>query len=387
VSVDEIIARRRLKRKREAESLLESENDSDLDEMEETNYNVFGDDIDGDSGDDHLALFKEDNDDGSSEEETREEKDRKTTFFDSASKPEFHESFLSMNLSRPVIKALTTLGFSKPTPIQAAAVPVALLGKDIVGNAVTGSGKTAAFMIPMLERLLYREKSKKAAATRCVVLVPTRELGIQCFEVGTKLAAHTDVRLALLVGGLSLKSQEASLRSRPDIVIATPGRLIDHIRNSPSFNLDAVDILVLDEADRMLDDGFADELSEIIKSCPTSRQTMLFSATMTDSVDSLVKMSLNKPVRLFVDPKRSIASGLVQEFVRVRAGKETERSALLVSLCKRTFKHKVIVFLRSKKLAHQIRIVFGLLGMKCEELHGDLTQEQVLPMLCEITCI
>lgn len=160
-------------------------------------------------------------------------------------------------------------------------------------------------------------------------------------------------------------------------MIATPGRLIDHLRNSPSFGLDALDILVLDEADRMLEDGFADELAEIIKSCPTSRQTMLFSATMTDSVDDLVRMSLNKPVRLFVDPKRSTARGLVQEFVRVRAEREDDRAALLVALCQRTFKDKVIVFLRSKKLAHQMRVVFGLLGMKCDELHGDLTQEQV----------
>ncbi len=135
----------------------------------------------------------------------------------------------------------------------------------------------------------------------------------------------------------------------------------------------------------MLSDGFADELSEIIKSCPTSRQTMLFSATMTDSVDELVKMSLQKPVRLFVDPQRSTAKSLIQEFVRVKAGKETERSALLVTLCKRTFRQKTIVFLRSKKLAHQLRIVFSLLGMKCDELHGDLSQEQVglkkLPVL------
>ena len=161
------------------------------------------------------------------------------------------------------------------------------------------------------------------------------------------------------------------------MVIATPGRLIDHLRNSPSFGLDALDILVLDEADRMLEDGFADELAEIIKSCPTSRQTMLFSATMTDSVDDLVRMSLNKPVRLFVDPKRSTARGLVQEFVRVRSEREEDRAAILVSLCKRTFKNGVIIFLRSKKLAHQMRIVFGLLEMKCDELHGDLSQEQV----------
>ena len=178
-------------------------------------------------------------------------------------------------------------------------------------------------------------------------------------------------------GGLSLKAQEVALRARPDVVIATPGRLIDHLRNSPAFALDALDVLVLDEADRMLSDGFADELGEIIKACPVSRQTMLFSATMTDSVDELVKMSLNKPVRLFVDPKRSVARGLVQEFVRVRAGREADRSALLLALCTRTFKSGVLIFLRSKKLAHQLRIVFGLLGLSCEELHGDLTQEQV----------
>jgi len=193
------------------------------------------------------------------------------------------------------------------------------------------------------------------------------------------------------IGGLSLKAQEVALRARPDAVIATPGRLIDHLRNSPTFALDALDILVLDEADRMLSDGFADELGEIIKACPLSRQTMLFSATMTDSVDELVKMSLNKPVRLFVDPKRSVARGLVQEFVRVRAGREADRSALLLALCTRSFKSGVIIFLRSKKLAHQLRIVFGLIGLSCQELHGDLTQEQVgdspylLPM-CSSFC-
>jgi ATP-dependent RNA helicase DDX27 len=337
----------------------------------------------------------ESNSSDESEEETQVEKDRKEAFFDSeAASTESHASFLTMNLSRPIHKALANLGFSSPTPIQAATIPVALLGKDVVGNAVTGSGKTAAFTIPMLERLLYREKGKHAAATRCLVLVPTRELAVQCYEVGSKLAAHTDIRFCLVVGlfslnstaasshakylgGLSLKSQEATLRTRPDVIIATPGRLIDHLRNSPSFALDALDVLVLDEADRMLSDGFADELAEIIKACPISRQTMLFSATMTDTVDELVKMSLNKPVRLFVDPKRTTARGLTQEFVRVRTEKEADRTALLVSLCKRTFRQRVIIFYKSKKLAHQMRIVFSLLDMKAEELHGDLTQEQV----------
>ncbi|KAG5635096.1 nucleolar DEAD-box protein required for synthesis of 60S ribosomal subunit [Sphagnurus paluster] len=398
ISVDEIIARRRLssKRKREKDDLGEdttSDEDSQVsgEDLGESS-NETEEQLSQEEEEDPLATSDEEGDDiddareyssdNESEPETQAEKDRKAAFFDSEiASADTHTSFLTMNLSRPILKALTTMGFHKPTPIQAATVPVALLGKDVVGGAVTGSGKTAAFIIPILERLLYREKGKNAAATRCVILVPTRELAVQCFDVGTKLATHTDIRLCLIVGGLSVKSQEVALRSRPDIIIATPGRLIDHIHNSPSFTLDTLDVLVLDEADRMLSDGFADELAEIVKSCPTSRQTMLFSATMTDSVDELVKMSLNKPVRLFVDPKRSTARGLIQEFVRVRATKESERSALLIALCKRTFKSNVIVFLRSKKLAHQMRIVFSILGMKCEELHGDLSQEQRLKAL------
>lgn len=285
-----------------------------------------------------------------------------------------HDSFASLNLSRPVLRGLAAAGFHVPTPIQAATIPVALLGKDLVGGAVTGSGKTAAFIIPILERLVYRSRD---AHTRVLVLVPTRELAVQCHAVAQKLAAFTDVRCALVVGGLSLKSQESTLRSRPDLVVATPGRLIDHLRNSPSFALDALDVLVLDEADRMLSDGFADELGEIIRSCPAGRQTMLFSATMTDDVESLIKLSLRHPIRLFVDPKKQTARGLVQEFVRVKAGKEAERPAMLVALCRRTAQRGVIVFFRSKKLAHQMRVVFGLCGLEALELHGDLTQEQV----------
>ncbi|KAG6902869.1 nucleolar DEAD-box protein required for synthesis of 60S ribosomal subunit [Termitomyces sp. Mi166 len=390
ISVDDIIARRRLSRKRklihrDGDDLSNDENTSDehtSDSASETSETSKPDldSLSPEEGGGEGGVESSSGDD--SEPETQADKDRKAAFFDSEMGPgENHSSFLTMNLSRPILKALTTLGFTKPTPIQAATIPVALLGKDVVGGAVTGSGKTAAFMIPILERLLYREKGKNSAAIRCIILVPTRELAVQCFDVGTKLATHTDIRMCLVVGGLSVKSQEAALRLRPDIIIATPGRLIDHIHNSPSFTLDTLDVLVLDEADRMLSDGFADELGEIIKSCPLSRQTMLFSATMTDSVDELVKMSLNKPVRLFVDPKRSTARGLIQEFVRVRAGKESERSALLVALCKSTFKTSVIIFLRSKKLAHQMRIVFGLLGLKCEELHGDLSQEQRLKAL------
>ncbi|KAL4069605.1 P-loop containing nucleoside triphosphate hydrolase protein [Scleroderma yunnanense] len=394
VSVEEIITRRKLKRKRVDEYESESGTSESTEHHAEGSKFLDGEEDDrpevtseeeesvGDSVSQQDSVGDNDDDlSGDSEIETQAEKDRKAAFFDSEMHQDSHSSFLTMNLSRPLQKALTSLGFVSPTPIQAATIPVALLGKDVVGNAVTGSGKTAAFTIPILERLLYREKGNHATATRCLILVPTRELAVQCFEVGSKLAAYTDIRFCLAAGGLSVKSQEATLRTRPDVVIATPGRLIDHLRNSPAFTLDALDVLVLDEADRMLSEGFADELNEIIKSCPVSRQTMLFSATMTDSVDELVKMSLNKPVRLFVDPKRTMAKGLIQEFVRVRAGKESNRTALLVSLCKRTFKQRVIVFFRSKKLAHQVRVMFSLLGMNAEELHGDLSQEQRLKAL------
>lgn len=152
----------------------------------------------GDTGEDETQSGSSEEDE---EDETQFEKDRKAAFFaDDAGPSGKHDSFLSMNLSRPILKALTSLNFTTPTPIQAATIPAALLGKDVVGNAVTGSGKTAAFIIPMVERLLYRERGRKAAATRCLILVPTRELGIQCYEVGKKLSTHTDIRFCLVVG-------------------------------------------------------------------------------------------------------------------------------------------------------------------------------------------
>lgn len=160
------------------------------------------------------------------------------------------ESFTSLSLSRPLLKAVASLGFVKPTAIQSRAIPIALQGRDICASAITGSGKTAAFMIPILERLLFRPKS--VPATRVLVLVPTRELGAQCHAVATALSSFSTIQICLCVGGLSTKIQEAELCKKPDIVIATPGRLIDHIHNSKSFTLDHIEILVMDEADRYL---------------------------------------------------------------------------------------------------------------------------------------
>ncbi|KAI5808603.1 P-loop containing nucleoside triphosphate hydrolase protein [Peziza echinospora] len=283
-------------------------------------------------------------------------------------------SFQSMNLSRPILRGLNAVGFTSPTLIQEKTIPFALLGKDVVGGAVTGSGKTGAFIVPILERLLYRPK--KIPTSRVLVLCPTRELAMQCHAVAVKLAQFTDIRFALAIGGLNLKAQEAELRARPDVIIATPGRFIDHMRNTAGVTVDSIEILVMDEADRMLEDGFADELNEIISSIPTSRQTMLFSATMTDSVDQLIRLSLNRPVRLMIDTKNSTVSTLVQEFIRIRPNREHMRLAMLLDLCKNVYRKRCIIFFRSKALAHKTRIMFGLMNLKAAELHGSLSQEQ-----------
>jgi ATP-dependent RNA helicase DDX27 len=447
VDIDDIIARRRKKRgegKVEVDRAEVGENGVDVDSGSDSEAEAGGDDADGlrfeDEGDEFMAEDgfgmgvasdeeesgdeKEDQDsnedadadgqaasddesvaspaphpddmasDGSSDEDEKEEDPeeaaRREAFFAPEEKPAkgakatTSSSFQGMSLSRPILRGLAAVGFSQPTPIQAKTIPVALLGKDVVGGAVTGSGKTAAFIIPVLERLLYRPK--KVPTSRVVILMPTRELAIQCHAVATKLASHTDIKFCLAVGGLSLKVQEAELRLRPDVIIATPGRFIDHMRNSASFTVDTLEILVLDEADRMLEAGFADELNEILTTIPKSRQTMLFSATMTSSVDNLIRVGLNRPVRLMVDAQKQTVGTLLQEFIRLRPGRETKRMGYVLYLCANIYTDRVIVFFRQKKEAHRARVIFGLSGLKATELHGSMSQEQVrIPRHFEVT--
>lgn len=419
ISVDDIIARRtgqpleayrERKRKRtkdeeaaddEEESMIGSDDEEEDDEEDEKDEDEeeeegevtidMGEDDDSDGidvemdGSDEEEEGSDEENDAASASDAESEDDaiemaRKEAFFSNdptSTDITAPTSFSGMNLSRQLLRSLTALNLTTPTPIQARAIPLALLGRDILGSAVTGSGKTAAFLIPILERLTYRDRGKGGQACRVLILCPTRELAVQCESVGKALAEKggLDVRFALLVGGLSLNAQAHTLRTLPDVLIATPGRLIDHLTNTPSFTLSALDVLVIDEADRMLEAGFTDELEEIVKNCPRGRQTMLFSATMTDSVDELVKLSLDRPIRVFVDPKRNTAQGLTQEFVRIRS--DDTRSPALVALCKRTVRERCIIFFRSKALAHQMRVVFGLCGLKAAELHGNLTQEQV----------
>lgn len=429
VDIDDIISRRQQRKdkgKKKKVEEVESESEGEDDEGEENGFANFdddellapdgfgmgaqGDSEDGSEGDsDQEGSVKDDEEENGDitsdedrvaspvphpddlesdasddeEDEDPEEAEKRKAFFAPEEKPSkakkalesSSSSFQDFSLSRPILRGLAAVGFSTPTPIQRKTIPVALLGKDVVGGAVTGSGKTAAFILPILERLLYRPR--KVPTSRVAILMPTRELAVQCFNVATKLATFTDITFCQLVGGYSLREQETVLKKRPDVIIATPGRFIDHMRNSASFTVDTLEILVLDEADRMLEDGFADELNEILTTIPKSRQTMLFSATMTDSVDKLIRVGLNRPVRLLVDAKKQTVGTLVQEFVRLRPGREDKRLGYLMLLCKTVYTDRIIIFFRQKKEAHRVRVVFGLSGLKAAELHGSMSQEQV----------
>ncbi|XP_055951190.1 probable ATP-dependent RNA helicase DDX27 [Argiope bruennichi] len=288
-------------------------------------------------------------------------------------------TFQQMNLSRPLQKAITTMNFLHPTPIQAATIPVALMGKDIYGCAATGTGKTAAFMLPVLERLLFKPKDKPV--TRVLVLLPTRELAVQVYQVSKQLAQFTKIEIVLSAGGLELKAQELALRRIPDIIIATPGRLLDHLENTPSFNLHSIEILILDEADRILDEYFSEQMKEIIKQCCYERQTMLFSATLNDEVKDLAAAVLKKPVKIFINNNTEVAMNLHQEFIRIRPNREADREAIVVALLSRTFQDRVMVFAQTKMQVHRLYIIFSLMGIKSTELHGNMNQPQRLEAL------
>ncbi|KAK4723074.1 hypothetical protein R3W88_013307 [Solanum pinnatisectum] len=323
--------------------------------------------------------YRPDDEDGDDDVDTHVAE--KKPFFASSEGVTFHaNSFIELHISRPLLRACEALGYSKPTPIQAACIPLALTGRDICGSAITGSGKTAAFALPTLERLLYRPKNRPAI--RVLILTPTRELAVQVHSMIGKLAQFMpDIRCCLVVGGLSTKVQEAALRTMPDIVVATPGRMIDHLRNSMSVDLDDLAVLILDEADRLLELGFSAEIRELVRLCPKRRQTMLFSATMTEEVDELINLSLNKPLRLSADPSTKRPATLTEEVVRIRRMREGNHEAVLLALCTKTFTSKVIVFSGTKLAAHRLKIIFGLLGFKAAELHGNLTQAQRLDAL------
>ena len=214
-------------------------------------------------------------------------------------------------------------------------------------------------------------------------VVPTRELAVQVHQMTERLAQFTSVRAALVVGGLSANVQATSLRSRPEVVVATPGRLIDHVRNTHSVGLEDLATLVLDEADRLLEMGFLEEIREIVRHCPKRRQTMLFSATLTSGVEELAEFSMKNPARLSADQIGTTPGTLTEEVLRLRPGAAAMKEAHLLAIVARTFTKRCIIFSRTKQQAHRLKIIMGIHGLKACELHGDLTQTQRLAALEE----
>src|SRR5580765_3776879 len=259
-------------------------------------------------------------------------------------------SFASLGLPEPVLRGVRAAVYTEPTPIQKKAIPMILPGDDLVAAAQTGSGKTAAFILPMLARLMDGPR-----AVRGLVLVPTRERAAQVEENASAYARHTGVRVAAVFGGVPIGPQERVLRHEGvELLIATPGRLLDLVGRH-SVSLDEVEVLVLDEADRMVDMGFAPDLRRILALLPKDRQTLMFSATMPPELNKVAAEALNKPQRLAVDPPRQAAASVTQAFFPVAKHLKT---ALLDAILRDIERDGVIVFVRTKhgadRLARQL---------------------------------
>lgn len=271
-------------------------------------------------------------------------------------------SFDTLGLSPPILKNLAAAGFLQPTPIQAKAVPPALAGRDVLGCAQTGTGKTGAFVIPMIERLA----GKLPRQPRGLILAPTRELAIQIQGTIDKLGRDSQIFATTIIGGADMQAQVRGLQQQPDILVATPGRLLDHMW-SGTVNLALIEILVLDEADRMLDMGFAPQINQILDALPEERQTLLFSATVPDDLTALAQAGMKNPVKVMVTPSATTATGVTQA---VHHTTYRHKPSLIVSIL-REERETVLVFTRTKHGADRLGQVLHEAGHKVAVLHGD----------------
>jgi ATP-dependent RNA helicase RhlE len=276
-------------------------------------------------------------------------------------------TFAELGLAKELLDALRDAGYKHPTPIQADAIPIALAGRDLIGLAQTGTGKTAGFTLPILHRLMHGPRR-----TRALVLTPTRELCLQVEESVRKYSKHAPLEVIPVFGGVSYEPQEKALRSGVDIVVATPGRLIDQLdRRNVDFSY--LEILVLDEADRMLDMGFAPQLQKIVEQIPRYRQTMLFSATMPPEVEALGRKYLRRPVVVQVGRRSQAASTVTHAVYPVRKERKTE---LLVNLLTTSHHDSVLVFTRTKHGADKVERELQRAGIATAAMHADKSQPQ-----------
>ncbi|HKJ28184.1 MAG TPA: DEAD/DEAH box helicase [Anaerolineales bacterium] len=276
-------------------------------------------------------------------------------------------NFNQFNLDSRLNAGIQKSGFNKPTPIQETAIPAALAGRDLIGTAQTGTGKTAAFVLPILHKLL----TKPGKGTRALIITPTRELADQILQAVRRLKGSANIRSIAVYGGVGANPQIEALRSGAEIVVACPGRLLDLI-NKGHANLRGVEILVLDEADRMLDMGFLPDIKRILKHVPPKRQTMLFSATFPKEIEQLARQTLNNPERIAIGlarPANTVAHTLYPVPQHLKKG-------LLLKLLKKTDTDSVLIFTRTKHRARRLAKQISKAGYDVTSLHGDRSQGQ-----------
>ena len=276
--------------------------------------------------------------------------------------------FTELKLHPSLIKSIRELGFARPTPVQSDAIPPALAGRDVLACAQTGSGKTAAFLLPILHNLIDKPRGR----TRALILAPTRELAAQILEEFNALAVHTPLTGASVFGGVGMGPQEHAFRAGVDVIVATPGRLLDHLR-APYARLSHLEYLVLDEADRMLDMGFLPDIRRILRQIPTRRQTLFFSATMPAEILKLTQEMLRNPETIQKTRQAAPASGITQAVYPV--GQDLKRG-LLLHLLTRGDIQQALVFTRTKHRTNRLADYLVRAGVQAERIHGNRSQGQ-----------
>jgi len=276
--------------------------------------------------------------------------------------------FSKLGLHPSLLQGLKDLGFTRPTPIQADAIPLAMAGQDLLACAMTGSGKTAAFLLPILHRLI----DKPRGTSRALVLTPTRELAAQIVEDLNDLAVHTPLTAAAVYGGVGLGPQEHAFRSGVDVIVGTPGRLLDHFRSSYA-KLGGLQYLVLDEADRMLDMGFLPDIRRVLRHIPKMRQTLFFSATIPPPIAELSREMLKSPATINIERRSAPAVGITHAAYPVP---QHLKPTLLAKLLKSGEMHDALVFTRTKHRANRLAKYLGEQSIKVERIHGNRSQSQ-----------
>ena len=276
--------------------------------------------------------------------------------------------FSDFSLAKELQAAARRMGFERPTPIQATAIPPGMEGRDVLASAETGSGKTAAFLLPIMHKLLPMQRG----ATRALVVAPTRELAAQIAEHFRELAAGTRLTCAAVHGGVAMGAQERAFRKGVDMIVACPGRLLDHMRNS-YVDLSSIQFLVIDEADRMLDMGFLPDIKRVLAAVPKDRQTFFFSATLPQPIVHLSRELLKNPAKLNVDRKPAPATGITHSVFPVPSDR---KSNLFLELLGKGITGSVLVFTRTKHRANRLADFLDHNGVRCARIHGNRSQSQ-----------